>query len=69
MSLSMTLYPLPSTGSTQETSRHGREIVDWNVKHLKQTKDSVIILLKWSFNLNGAATSKASESEMQTVIN
>ena len=39
MSFSKTLYPLLSTGSTQETSQHDRKFVDWDIKHqLKQTK-------------------------------
>ena len=36
MSLSKTLYPLLSTGSTQEDrklSGHGRNIVGWGIKH------------------------------------
>ena len=41
MSLSKTLYPLLSTGSTQEDpSQHNWKIVDWDVKNQnKQTVD------------------------------
>ena len=40
MSLSMTLYPLLSTGSAQvDPSRHNRKIVDWDIKNQhNQTK-------------------------------
>ena len=33
LSLSKTLYPLFSTGSTQEKSYHDGKIVGWDVKH------------------------------------
>ena len=33
VSLSKTLYPLLSTGSTQEMSQHDWKIVEWDVKH------------------------------------
>ena len=42
MSLSMTLYPMLNTGSTQEDqSRYDRKIVDWDVKNQnKQTNNT-----------------------------
>ena len=40
MSLSKTLNPLLSTGSTQEDpSQHDRKIVDWDVKNEKKQKN------------------------------
>ena len=40
MSLSKTLYPMLSTGSTQEDpSRHDLENVDWHVTNLSKQKN------------------------------
>ena len=42
VSLSKTLYPLLSTGSTQkDLSRHNRKTVDWDLKN--QNKDKGLI--------------------------
>ena len=45
MFLSRTLYPLLSTGSTQEgLSRHDRKIVDWDIKNQnKQNKTKLSV--------------------------
>ena len=54
MSLSKTLYPLLSTGSTQEDlSRHNWKTVDWDVKN--QHKQ---ILDNWQFKLEIVTTVK-----------
>ena len=43
MSFSKTLYPLLSTGSTQE-SRHDWKIIDWHIKHQSHTKKHLYFL-------------------------
>ena len=45
MSLSKTFYPLLSTGSKQEASRHDRKIVDKDVKNQLKTKQINSIVL------------------------
>ena len=48
VSLSNILYPLLSTGSTQEMSRHGLKIVDWDIKHqLKQKSFPKQLICCW----------------------
>ena len=48
MSLSKTLYPQLSTGSTKEDpSKHDRKIVDWDIKN--QIKQNNIQHCVWNF--------------------
>ena len=45
VSMSKTLYPLLSIGSTQEdrkSSRHDLKLVDWDVKHQHNPYDSIL---------------------------